>query len=140
LRFVTRKIVHAACEVKLGLRSELRLGNLNISRDWGYAREYVEPMWLMLQQKTPDDYVIATGETASLADFTRKVFEHLGLCCDDHVVTDPTLLRPTDIGYSAADPGKAARLLGWRADSRLDDLITTLVDSEMEALKSGRRG
>lgn len=135
LRFVTRKIVRSACEVKLGLRSELRLGNLEVSRDWGYAPEYVEPMWLMLQQDDPTDYVIATGQTSSLEDFTRKVFEHLDLRWNDHVVRDASLLRPSDIAYSAADPGKAAAVLGWRAKERLDELVKILVDYELVALK-----
>lgn len=130
-RFVSKKIVQGACDIKLGLKKKLRLGNLNVSRDWGYAKEYVEPMWLMLQKERPDDYIIATGETNSLERFTELTFEYLGLPWRDYVISDPSFLRPSDITYTAADPTKAADVLAWRASSRLRDLVKLLVDAEM---------
>jgi GDPmannose 4,6-dehydratase len=122
-RFVTRKIVIAASRIAAGSREQLRLGNLDIHRDWGWAPEYVEVMWRMLQQPLSDDYVIATGRTVSLRYFVQKVFEHFGLHWQDHVKQDAQLLRPLDILYGAADPGFAAQRLGWRASHDVDHVI-----------------
>lgn len=136
-RFVTSKIVREACAIKRGEQNQLRLGNLDISRDWGSAREYVEAMWLMLQSETPRDYVIATGQTHSLQEFVATVFETLGLDWSEHVISDTALMRPTDIRCSAGDPSKAREMLGWFAKAPMHKIIQEMVDWEMaEASKS----
>jgi GDPmannose 4,6-dehydratase len=131
-RFVTSKIVREACAIKRGEQRHLRLGNLDISRDWGSAREYVEAMWLMLQDETPRDYVIATGQTHSLQEFVATVFQTLELDWSDHVISDPALMRPTDIRCSAGDATKARDLLGWVAKAPLHEIIQEMVDWEMK--------
>jgi len=129
-RFVTRKIVAAASRIAGGSRERLRLGNVRVRRDWGWAPEYVEAMWRMLQQPAAEDFVIATGETRSLQDFVDSAFAAVGLRAADHVEIDPQLIRPTDIESNAADPGKAARLLGWRATVRMDEVVRRMVAAE----------
>jgi GDPmannose 4,6-dehydratase len=129
-RFVTRKIVHAACLIAQGRHEKLELGNISVERDWGWAPEYVEAMWRMLQQDSPDDYVIATGETNRLEDFVDTVFKVLGLNWRDHVETNPTLFRPTDIMTVRANPAKAAEKLGWRAEYRMRDVARMMVEAE----------
>ena len=129
-RFVTRKIVNAACRIAGGSSERLELGNINIQRDWGWAPEYVEAMWLMLQQEAPDDYVIATGETNRLEDFVHTVFLSLELDWKDHVEVNQKLLRPADILISRANPGKAARKLGWRAKYGMRDVARMMVEGE----------
>ncbi len=129
-RFVTRKIIAAAARIAAGSKEALRLGNLDIQRDWGWAPEYVEAMWLMLQQAEPRDYVIATGELHSLAEFVELGFREAGLDWRDHVVTDPDLLRPTDLKTGHGDPSLAARKLGWRAKYRMADVVTMMMESE----------
>jgi GDPmannose 4,6-dehydratase len=128
-RFVTQKIVRAAARISGGDRDLLSIGNLAIHRDWGWAPEYVEAMWRMLQQDAPSDYVIATGRTASLETFVALAFEHFGLDWRNHVRHDPTLLRPSDIRYGAADPGRAHKLLGWQATVSLETLITRMCEA-----------
>jgi len=125
-RFVTQKIVRAAARIAAGSAERLRLGNLDIARDWGYAPEYVEAMWMMLQQPAPSDYVIATGKTFSLEAFVDAAFGHFGLSWRDHVDRDPTLMRPADIRRSMADPSKAHTQLGWKAKSGLHEVVAAM--------------
>ncbi len=129
-RFVTQKIVSAACRISNGSREKLRLGNISIRRDWGWSPEYVEAMWLMLQQEKPDDFVIATGRTNSLEEFTETAFSVLGLNWRDHVITDESLLRPIDLSVGRANPKKAKEKLGWQAKYRMKDVVKMMVDSK----------
>jgi GDPmannose 4,6-dehydratase len=138
-RFVTRKIVQAACRIADGDQEILELGNTSVERDWGWAPEYVEAMWRMLQQDTPDDYVIATGETNRLEDFVESVFSALGLDWHDHVRTNQTLFRPTDIQTVRANPARAADRLGWQARYRMRDVARMMVTAEREALRGESR-
>jgi GDPmannose 4,6-dehydratase len=126
-RFVTRKIVNAACRIAGGSKEKLRLGNISIARDWGSAEEYVEAMWLMLQQDTPEDFVIATGETNTLEEFVAESFACVGLDWHDHVVSDQTLLRPSEIMVSRGNPEKAFVKLGWRAKLKMRDVIKMMI-------------
>ena len=125
-RFVTQKIVRAAARIAAGSAERLRLGNLDIARDWGYAPEYVEAMWMMLQQPAPADYVIATGKTFSLEAFVDAAFGHFGLSWRDHVDRDPALMRPADIRRSMADPSKAHTQLGWKAKLGLHEVVAAM--------------
>jgi GDPmannose 4,6-dehydratase len=129
-RFVTKKIIKAACQIANGSTNKLHLGNISIARDWGSAEEYVEAMWLMLQQPQPEDYVIATGQTNTLQDFVIAVFETVGLDWTQHVVTDPTLLRPSEIMVSSGNPAKALEKLGWQANLKMSDLIKLIIAAE----------
>lgn len=129
-RFVTRKIVSAAVRIAGGSGEQLKLGNLDIVRDWGWAPEYVEAMWRMVQQEVPDDYLVATGESQSLRAFVAQAFGAVGLDWAEHVETDPALLRPTDLGTSLLDPSKAADGLGWRADVRGVEVVRRMVAAE----------
>jgi len=128
-RFVTQKVVRTAARIGAGSGEILRLGNVHIQRDWGWAPDYVDAMWRMLQREAPDDYVIATGRTASLEYFTAKVFECLGLDWQDHVEIDTGLFRPTDILINRADPRKARSLLGWRHTADIDAVIGHMCDA-----------
>jgi GDPmannose 4,6-dehydratase len=132
-RFVTQKIVRAACHIAAGQQKKLKLGNLSVQRDWGWAPEYVDAMWRMLQQDRADDYVIATGETHSLEEFVAEAFKLVGLDWRDHVESDPSLLRPTDIRVGQANPGKAQELLGWAATSRMPDVVQQMVSATQDA-------
>jgi GDPmannose 4,6-dehydratase len=132
-RFVTRKIVKAACRIARGSQEKLRLGNISIARDWGWAPEYVEAMWLILQQDNPDDFVIATGETNTLEEFVAEAFSCLGLDWQDHVVADPSLLRPSEIMVSQGNPAKAAGILGWRAKYKMRAVVAMMVADERGA-------
>ncbi len=127
-RFVTQKIVKSVCRIAVGSREKLHLGNISIARDWGWASEYIEAMWLMLQQDRADDYVIATGETNTLQDFVAAVFETQGLDWREHVISDPTLIRPSEIMVSQGDASKAARVLGWSAHYRMRDVARMMVE------------
>ena len=129
-RFVTKKIVAAACRIAGGSGEVLKLGNIAIARDWGWAPEYVEAMWQMLQQDEPDDYVIATGDLRKLEEFIELTFAAVGLDWQDHVEVDSTLLRPTDIAAGYGDPEKARRILGWQAQCRLEDVVDKMVAAE----------
>jgi GDPmannose 4,6-dehydratase len=129
-RFVTKKIVSAARRIARRELRELRLGNIEIQRDWGWAPEYVEAMYLMLQQDTPDDYVIATGETRPLRDFVELAFKHAGLDWREHVVIDQSLFRPTELLVGRANPAKAAAQLGWSAQFHMDDVARMMVNAE----------
>ena len=129
-RFVTRKIISSACRIAAGSGEKLQLGNISIARDWGLASEYVDAMWRMLQQDTPVDYVIATGETNSLEGFVAETFAQLGLGWQEHVSTDPSLLRPSEIMVSRGNPGKAGKDLGWRAENRMKDVVRIMIAAE----------
>jgi GDPmannose 4,6-dehydratase len=133
-RFVTRKIVSTACRISRGSAEKLTLGNLSIRRDWGWAPEYVEAMWRMLQQQQADDFVIATGESHSLQEFVELVFGALDLDWRKYTVVSNTLFRPTDISEGRGDAGKARRLLHWRAQARLPEVITRMVAAELESM------
>ncbi len=130
-RFVTRKVVSTAVRIANGSRERLRLGNINVQRDWGWAPEYVEAMWRILQQPSPDDFVIATGQAYSLERFVQKTFAQLGLDWSDHVSTDQLLMRPSDITHSCGNAGKAAKKLNWRAKTTFEQVVRNLVDSEL---------
>jgi GDPmannose 4,6-dehydratase len=136
LEFVTRKITHAVAKIKLGLQKELRLGNLEAQRDWGFAGDYVEAMYLMLQQDSPDDYVIATNETHSVREFCEIAFGHVGLNYEDHVVMDEKFMRPAEVDLLIGDPAKAEKALGWKRKTSFQDLVTMMVDGDL-ALLSG---
>jgi GDPmannose 4,6-dehydratase len=129
-RFVTKKIIAAACRIAAGSSEKLHLGNIEICRDWGWAPDYVEAMWLMLQQEKPDDYVIATGETHRLEDFVDYAFRCVGLEWRDHAIVDRSLLRPSEIQMSRGDPSKAFNLLGWKAKHKMHDVIRRMVEQE----------
>jgi GDPmannose 4,6-dehydratase len=135
LQFVTRKITDGAARIKLGLADELRLGNLDARRDWGFAGDYVEAMWLMLQQERPDDYVIASGEAHSIRDFCEVAFSYLGLDYQQHVVVDPAFFRPVDPHVQCGDPTKAQEVLGWRREMSFRELVETMVDADLAALE-----
>ena len=128
-RFVTQKIIAAACRIANGSKEQLHLGNISIVRDWGYSPEYVEAMWLMLQNPVADDFVIATGHSTSLKDFISIAFEKAGLNWENHVVADNQLFRPTDIGVSLANPTKAKTKLGWSAKIGVEELIGLMMVS-----------
>ncbi len=136
LEFVTRKITHSAAQIKLGLAKELRLGNLDAQRDWGFAKDYVKAQWLMLQQDTPDDYVIATGQTHSVRRFCELAFGRLDLDYRDYVVQDARYMRPAEVDLLVGDPSKAREHLGWQPETTFEDLVTMMVDSDMEFLKN----
>jgi GDPmannose 4,6-dehydratase len=135
-RFVTRKIISAACRIAQGDNEKLSLGNISIKRDWGWAPEYVEAMWIMLQQDAPEDYVIATGAGRSLQELVELAFSELGLHWKDHVVIDESLLRPTDILEGCGNPVRAEKQLGWKAAYRLEDVVREMVRSELKMLSS----
>jgi GDPmannose 4,6-dehydratase len=134
--FVTRKIAHAAAAISLGRAKELRLGNLEVRRDWGFAGDYVDAMWRMLQKEQAADYVIGTGRNHALTEFLDLAFGHVGLDWHEHVVSDPELLRPLDIPVTLADPAKAGRELGWEPRASFEELIAMMVDAELERLSS----
>ena len=136
LQFVTRKITDGAVRCKLGLASELRLGNLEAKRDWGFAGDYVEAMWLMLQQETPDDYVVATGAVHTVREFCAAAFSYLGLDYEQYVVVDPKCFRPVDINVSYGDASKARSALGWEPKVSFRSLVEMMVDADMERLRS----
>ena len=131
LEFVTRKVTDAVARIKLGKEQELLLGNMDAKRDWGFAGDYVEAMWLMLQQQSPDDYVVATGQTTSVRDMCRIAFAHVGLNYEDHVRVDPVLFRPAEVDVLLGNPEKARRKLGWTPKTSLEQLITMMVDADL---------
>jgi GDPmannose 4,6-dehydratase len=133
-RFVTKKIVKTVCEIKKGTQNILPLGNLKIHRDWGYAPEYVGAMSLMLQQDKPDDFIIATGHSISLEDFTRIAFGTVGLKMDNHIAINDSLMRPSDIIYSKGNPSKANKILNWKAKANVEELIMIMIQSELANL------
>jgi len=134
--FVTRKITRAAAKIATGSKEKLYLGNLDAVRDWGYAKEYVESMWLMLQQETPGDFVVATGVGASVRDFVKIAFAHVGLNFEDHVEVDERYRRPTEVDALIGDPSKAEKVLGWKAKTHWKELAKLMVDADLEKAKS----
>lgn len=136
--FVTRKITRAVAKIVAGKQESLTLGNLEAKKDWGYAKEYVEAMWLMLQQDTPDDYVIATGETHSVREFLEHAFGHVGLDHRQHVRFDAALLRPTEVDALCGDPSKAARRLGWKPRTTCKGLIEIMLEHDLADVGSAR--
>ncbi len=134
LEFVTRKISHGAARIKLGHATELALGNLEAQRDWGFAGDYVEAMWLMLQQQQPDNYVVSTGQTHSVREFCELAFSHLGLEYRDHVIQDERFFRPAEVDLLVGDATKANEVLGWSPQTSFDDLVRMMVDADMDLL------
>lgn len=137
IEFVTRKITYHVAKIKLGLGHELRLGNLDARRDWGFAGDYVKAMWLMLQQDTPRDYVIATGETHSVQDFLEEAFGYVDLDWHEFVVQDPRFMRPAEVDLLVGDPSKAGRELGWEPAVSFRELVRMMVDADMKLLQNG---
>ncbi|MBM4398770.1 MAG: GDP-mannose 4,6-dehydratase, partial [Candidatus Cloacimonetes bacterium] len=135
LEFVSRKVTHAAARIKLGLQKELMMGNLDARRDWGYAGDYVEAMWLMLQQDEPDDYVIATGISHSVKDLIKITFDHLGLDWEKYVKIDPTLLRPAEVDFLMGDSTKAKTKLGWKPRVTFLELVRMMVDHDIKEVE-----
>ncbi|HEX5220224.1 MAG TPA: GDP-mannose 4,6-dehydratase [Verrucomicrobiae bacterium] len=138
--FVTRKITLGVAHIQAGLQDKLALGNLDAKRDWGYAKEYVEAMWLMLQQEQPDDYVIATGETHSVREFLEEAFALVGLDWQKHVVLDPRYVRPAEVDILVGDASKARKQLGWQPKTRFKELVKLMVDADVQLLKAHREG
>jgi len=134
LEFVTRKISHAVARIARGLQGELRLGNLDAKRDWGFAGDYVEAMWQMLQQDEPGDYVICTGETHSVRDFCQLAFDVVGLDYEDHVVIDPEFFRPAEVDLLVGDASKAERTFGWKPSTSFADLVTMMVEADLREM------
>ena len=137
LEFVTRKVSFGAAKAKLGLADELRLGNLEAKRDWGFAGDYVESMWLMLQQDHPDDYVVATGETHSVREFCEIAFAHIGLDYRDHVKVDERFIRPAEVDLLVGDATKAREVLGWQPKVSFEQLVKMMVAADLDLLSSG---
>jgi len=135
LEFVTRKVTHGAAQIKLGLASELHLGNMNAQRDWGFAGDYVQAMWMMLQQDRPDDYVVATGQTHSVRQLCQEAFSLLGLNWQDHVVVDQALMRPAEVDQLVGDASKARRVLGWEPKVSFSELIAMMVEADLAELR-----
>jgi len=133
--FVTRKISQTVAQIKLGLASELRLGNLEAKRDWGFAGDYVQAMWLMLQQPEPDDYVVGTGETHSVKEFVEIAFDRVGLDWKPRVVVDPAFYRPAEVDLLLADSRKAREKLGWAPTTKFEDLVVDMVDADLKRLE-----
>ncbi len=134
-RFVTKKIIKTACRIASGSNEKLHLGNISIARDWGWAPEYVEAMWMMLQEPQPEDFVIATGETHHLEEFVAEAFTCVGLNWRDHVVTDPSLYRPTEISIGRGNPAKAEKVLGWKARYKMPDVVRMMMEHELTSTK-----
>ena len=139
LEFVTRKISHGAARIALGQESELRLGNLDAKRDWGFAGDYVEAMWRMLQQDEPGDFVVCTGQTHSVREFCQVAFSHLGLDWEAHVVIDEEFVRPAEVDLLVGDASRAAKVLGWSPTVDFEGLVTMMVDADMALLEGRRR-
>jgi GDPmannose 4,6-dehydratase len=139
LEFVTRKITSAVANIKAGLQQELRLGNLNVRRDWGYSPEYVEAMWMMLQHDEPDDYIAATGEVHSVQEFVEEAFAVVNLDWHEHVVIDPAFYRPTEVNYLCGDATKARLKLGWKSRCNFKDLVRIMVTADLERVYSDHR-
>ncbi len=140
MEFVTRKISHAVARIKLGQMDELRLGNLDAKRDWGFAADYVDAMWRMLQQDSPEDYVICTGETHSVREFCELAFDHVGLRYEDHVVIDESFMRPAEVDLLVGNAKKAKAELGWTPRTSFGDLVRLMVDADLDLLQGRLRG
>ncbi|MBT5139797.1 MAG: GDP-mannose 4,6-dehydratase [Acidimicrobiaceae bacterium] len=140
LEFVTRKITHGVAQIHLGRETELRLGNLDAQRDWGFAGDYVDAMWRMLQQDTPEDFVICTGDTHSVREFCEVAFNHVGRDWQEHVTIDERFMRPAEVDLLVGDPTKAQTDLGWKATTTFEDLVTSMVDADLDLLEGRLRG
>ena len=140
LEFVTRKITHAVAAISLGRQQELRLGNLDSMRDWGFAGDYVKAMWLMLQQDEPGDYVVCSGETHSVREFCELAFAHAGMDYRDHVVIDEAFMRPAEVDLLVGDPSRAASVLGWHRDVGFQELVAMMVDADLDLLQGKLKG
>ena len=140
MEFVTRKISHAVARIKLGQLDELRLGNLDAKRDWGFAADFVDAMWRMLQRDNPEDYVVCTGETHSVREFCELAFDHVNLDWQNHVVVDETFMRPAEVELLVGDASKAADDLGWQPETSFPELVRVMVDADMALLKGRLRG
>ncbi len=140
LEFLPRKVTHGVAKIKLGMATELSLGNLDAERDWGFAGDYVEAMWLMLQQDEPGDYVVATGETHSVRELCQIAFEHAGLEWEDHVTIDERFMRPAEVDLLIGDRTLAEKVLGWRPKTTFAELVTMMVDADIELLSGRLRG
>ena len=140
LEFVTRKVSYGAASIKLGLEEKLSLGNLDAKRDWGFAGDYVEAMWMMLQQEKPDDYVICSGMTHSVREFCDLAFSHLGLNYEDHIVVDEQFFRPAEVDLLVGDYGKAKRVLAWEPSTSFKDLVTMMVEADLALLEGRLKG
>ena len=136
--FVTRKISYAVARIKKGLQKKLKLGNIKAKRDWGHAEDYVKAMWLMLQQKNPDDFVIGTGLAYSVEDFADKAFKHVGLNYKDYIIIDKNLIRPAEVNTLLANYSKAKKILKWSPKISFNDLVTGMVESDLEFLKNNK--
>ena len=132
IEFVTRKVTDAVARIKQGVQQELRLGNIDAQRDWGFAGDYVEAMWRMLQQETPDCYVVATGRTTTVREMCRIAFEYVGLDYEKYVVIDPKFYRPAEVDLLCGNPAKAKERLGWQARTSLEELVRMMVDADMK--------
>lgn len=137
LEFVTRKITHHVAKIKLGLEKQLRLGNLDSRRDWGFAGDYVKAMWLMLQNDKPDDFVIATGDTYSVEEFLTEAFGYVDLDWREFVIQDPQFMRPAEVDLLVGDPSKAGRILGWEPTVSFRELVQMMVDADLKLLRDG---
>ena len=135
IEFVTRKITDGVARIKLGHQKTLALGNLDAKRDWGHARDFVKAMWLMLQQESPDDYVIATGRSESVRTFCALAFNHVGLKMEDHVVVDERFLRPAEVDVLHGDPAKAKAKLAWVAETTLEQLVVEMVEADLARIR-----
>ena len=140
LEFVTRKISYGAASIKLGMEEKLSLGNLDSKRDWGFAGDYVEAMWLMLQQETPDDFVICSGLTHSVREFCDLAFKHVGLSYEDHVVVDERFFRPAEVDLLVGDYSKASKILDWQPSTTFEELVEMMVDADMALLEGRLKG
>ena len=138
--FVTRKITRAVARIKAGIQDKLYLGSLDAERDWGYAPEYVEAMWLMLQDEEPDDFVIATGDSHTVREFVEQAFDRVGLDWERHVEIDPRYFRPAEVDSLCGDPSKASEKLGWKAQTSFDDLVALMVDGDIRLLQDEQAG
>ncbi len=136
LEFVTRKVANAAAKIKLGLSNELRLGNLDAKRDWGFAGDYARAMWLMLQQEKPDDYVISTGITHSVRDLVQIAFDYVNLNWKDYVIVDPKFVRPAEVEILLGDSTKALKKLGWAPETSFEELIKMMIDADLERIEN----
>jgi len=137
LEFVTRKVTHGAAAIRLGLADELALGNLDAERDWGYAKDFVEAMWLMLQQDEPEDFVIATGQAHSVRELVNLAFARVGLDPEEYVRQDPRFMRPAEVDHLIGDHSKATEKLGWEPRTSFEELVHLMVDSDLEMLERG---
>lgn len=135
IEFVTRKVTNAVARIKLGFQNELKLGNIDVTRDWGHAKDYVEAMWLMLQQDEPDDYVIATGHSTTVREMCNIAFSYVGLDAEDYIVIDPELYRPADIDVMLGNPLKAREKLGWASKISLEEMLHEMVDYDLKYVK-----